>query len=130
MARTATIAGSHVTITGDPFEEGRDDYLELDLVDEDAAVLDGSAIEGIAATLRSRDTGAIVNDRDAQSVHNANGGAVTAGTFRLDLSAADLAAVGSKTTQKRELTLLVTHSGGKTLPIVVRFDLLATVDVT
>lgn len=129
MARTYTISGSLITIGGDPFEEGRDDFIELDLVDEDAAAITDVAVTAITATLRSLDAGTLVNGRDDQDVHNDNGGSLSSGTFRLDLIAADLAAVGSRTLQQRELTLLVTHSGGKQLPLVVRFELRCYTDV-
>lgn len=123
MARTYTISGSHITIGGDPFEEGRDDFIELDLAQEDGSAIEGAAITAIAATLRSLDTDALVNRPANQDVLNTNGGTVTGGTFRLDLSPADLASVGTRVLQQRQLTLQVTHSGGKRLPLVVDFVL-------
>lgn len=131
MARTATISGSLVTLTGDPFEEGKDDFIEIDLVDEEAEAIEDVAVTAITATLRSLDTGEDINDRDAQDVRGVNGGTLTDGTFRLELSGdGDLAAdSGPRTLQKRELTLLVTHSAGKVLPLVVRFELRAFADV-
>jgi hypothetical protein len=130
MARTPTITGSLITLSGDPFEEGRDDYIELDLLDEAGDAISGAAITAITATLRSLDAGTVINSRDAQSVLNTNGGTVTGGTFRLDLSPADMAAVGTRQRQRRELTLLVTHSGGTVLPLVVNFTLRAFADVS
>ena len=59
-----------------------------------------------------------------------HGGTLTSGTFRLDLSGdADLVSVGRKELQRRELTLIVTHSTDKVLPIVTRFPLRAFADV-
>lgn len=129
MARTYTISGSLVTVHGDPFDEGKDDYLEYDLVDEDDVPIEDAAVVSITATLRS-DKGAIINDRDGQDVLNVNGGTLTDGTFRLDLSGdADLVAVGARPLQKRELSLIVTHSTDKVLPVVTRFNVRAFVDV-
>lgn len=130
MARTYTISGALVTVSGDPFDEGKDDFLEFDLVDEDGAAVVAAAVNAIAATLRSSDAGTVINSRNAQSVLNTNGGTLTNGTFRLDLSGdGDLVAVGTKEFQRRELTLLVTHSTDKVIPIVVRFTLRAFADV-
>ncbi len=130
MARTYTISGSLVTVGGDPpFDEGKDDWIELDLVDDACDPIADIAVESITATLRS-DTDVIINDRDEQDVLNVNDGTLLNGTFRLDLSGdADLVAIGKRPLQNRELTLIVTHSTDKVLPIVVRFKLRAFVDV-
>jgi hypothetical protein len=130
MARTATITGSLITLEGDPFEEGKDDFIEIDLLQANGEAIEDVAVTEITATLRSLDTAAVVNSRDAQDVLGANGGTLTDGTFRLDLSGdGDLEAVGSREMQARELTLLVTHSGGKVLPLVARFLVRAFADV-
>ena len=136
MARTYTISGSLVTITGDPFDEGKDDYLEYDLVDENEDPILANAVVAIVATLRNLDDasictiGSIINGREIQNVFNQNGGTLTDGTFRLDLTGgSDLAAFGSHTNQRRELTILFTHSVDKTIPIVTRFTVRTFADV-
>lgn len=131
MARSYTISGSLITIEGDPFDEGKDDFLEVDLVDEVGEPIDEEAVSAITVALRSLDTGAAINDRDGeQDVLNENGGTLAGATLRLDLSGdGDLVSEGTYTMQRRELTLLVTHSDGKRLSIVVRFTLRAYADV-
>lgn len=134
MARTYTISGSLITIAGDPFEEGKDDFIEFDLVDTAGTAISDAAVTAITATLRSRLTGAVINSRDDQNVKGANGGTLASGTFTLTLGGAtdlvaDGASVGARTLQPRELTVLVTHSGGKQVPLVVRFSLRVFDDV-
>ena len=122
MARTYTISGSLVTVGGDPFDEGRDDFLEFDLQDEAGDAIADASVVSVTATLRSLDTGALINDRDAQDVLGVNGGDITDGTFRLDLTGTgDMVAIGPRALQRRELTLLVTHDTDKVFPLVVRF---------
>lgn len=134
MARTYTISGSLITISGDPFEEGKDDFIELDLVDENGDAISDAAVSAITATLRSRLTGSVINSRDGQDVLDANDGTLTSGTFKLELGGttdlvADGASAGARTLQPRELTVLVAHSGGKQVPLVVRFPLRVFDDV-
>ena len=130
MAREYSIIGSVVTVTGDPFEEGKDDFLEFDLIDENEEAIEDAAVSAVTATHRSLDTGAIVNGRDSQDVKDANGGSLTDGTFRLDLTGdGDLLSVGSRLIQSRELTIGVTHSAGKYMPIVARFEVRTHRDV-
>jgi hypothetical protein len=130
MARTYTISGSLVTVNGDPFDELKDDFLEFDLVDDNCDPIADASVVSITATLRSLDGGSIINGRNAQDVLGVNGGTLTSGTFRLELSGdADLVSVGRKEMQRRELTLIVTHSTDKVLPVVCRFPLRAFADV-
>ncbi len=136
MARTYAISGSLVTVAGDPFEEGRDDYLEFDLVDDACDPIADVSVESIVATLRTKPKkglhgdGIVINDRNRQDVFDLNGGALTDGTFRMNLSGnGDLVSVGPEELQNRELTIVVTHSTDKVLPIVVRFVLRAFTDV-
>lgn len=124
MARTYRQSGSLIIVEGDPFDEGRDDFLEFDLVDEDGEPI--TTVSAITATLRTKPytgLGAVINSRQGQDVNGANGGLLTAGTFRLALGGlTDLVAVGGLDMQARELTLMVTHSSpAKTLPLIVRF---------
>jgi hypothetical protein len=130
MARTYTISGSLVTVAGDPFDEGKDDFLEFDLQDEEGVPLVDNAVLAITATLRSLEPDTVINDREDQDVFGVNGGALSGGTFRLDLSGdGDMVAVGARTRQQRELTILIAHSVDKVLPIVTRFELRAFADV-
>lgn len=125
MARTYTQSGSLIIVDGDPFDEGRDDFLEFDLVDTAGTAISDGAVTAISATLRNKPyagLGGVINARQGQSVLGANGGTLTSGTFKLLLGGlTDLVAVGGLDMQLRELTLMVTHSGGKTLPLIVRF---------
>jgi len=130
MARTYTISGSLVIVAGDPFDEAKDDFLEFDLQDEAGVPLVDNAVLAITATLRSLDPNAVINGREDQDVFGVNGGALQDGTFRLDLSGdGDLVAVGPRTQQQRELTILIAHSVDKVLPIVTRFEVRAFADV-
>jgi hypothetical protein len=130
MARTYSISGSLITVNGDPFDEGKDDFLEFDLEDAACEPIAAAAVVSITATLRSPDTGDIIGARDEQDVKDTNGGTVSDGVFRLDLSGnADLIAAGTRTMQARELTLIVTHSVNKVIPIIVRFELRCFTDV-
>lgn len=124
MARTYRQSGSLIIVEGDPFDEGRSDALEFDLVDEDSIAI--TTASTITATLRTKPytgLGTVINGREGQNVNGANGGALAGGTFTLQLGGlTDLVAVGGLDMQARELTLMVTHSSpAKTLPLVVRF---------
>lgn len=133
MARTYTISGALITVGGDPFEEGRDDFLEFDLVDEDGDAIADASVDTITATLRTKPhtgLGSIINGREGQSVKAGNGGSLSSGTFRLSLSgSADLVAVGSLDMQARELTIMVTLTDGKQIPTIVHFLLRPHQDV-
>jgi hypothetical protein len=133
MSRSVTLSGSRLTFSGAPFEEGQDDFIAVDLRDAACEPLVDEAVSAITATLRSVDADTIINGRDHQDVLNANGGTLTDGTFRLDLSGAgDLVSVTDgrrrREYQTRLLTIAVTHTGG-TLPIKGQFLLRADRDV-
>lgn len=98
-----------------PINEGSTARYACVLTTVAGVAIDSGAISAITATLRDVQTDAIVNSRDAQSVLNANGGALsTGGAFALILTPADtIQATGNtRTLQARRLTLEVTYDSG------------------
>lgn len=72
-----------------------------------------AGVTSIALTLRDVTSGEIVNDRDAVSVKNANGGTLTSGLFVFQFAEADTAILGTGTSEKRILTLDFVLTGGR-----------------
>jgi hypothetical protein len=107
--------------TNEWFAEASTGVVHLEFVDGDGVAIDSSAISAITAELVD-DLGAIVNSRDTQDVKNTNGGTLSAGgIFDLEVSPTDTAArAAGWEYQPRYLTIVVTHSGGKTLVHEVR----------
>lgn len=122
---------STITALTDRFREGAaGQAITVPLLQAGSAI-DTSAISAVEATLRSRDTGAAI--LDGVDVHpdaaSSRGSFPVAGSYRITFTAADMAAVGARSVQRRELTLVFTHTAG-VLPVVVRFELDAYADVT
>lgn len=85
------------------------------LVDEDGDAIDSGSVSSITATLTDLG-GNFINNRNAQSVLNANGGTLgSSGAFALVLSVADLTLQAGEVAAliKRRLTLHVTFSSGE-----------------
>lgn len=118
----------------DVFTEGSTgQYIEVDLVDPSTGdAIDTGAIEAATATLRSLQTGAVLLAATSVMPGGSSRGSFpgAAGRLRVSFTAADLASSGSREFQLRELTLLITHSGGKVFPCVVQFPLRNSRDIT
>ncbi len=78
------------TIFHDPVPEKSSRRYRTTLVDHDGQPVDPASMQSIALTLRDVKTGTIINNRDAQSVLNTNGGTFSAGgVFTMLFSAVD-----------------------------------------
>lgn len=84
------------------------------LKDPAGAALPGASLTTLVVTLYDRDTGAILNSRNAQDVLNVNGGAVdSAGRLTLQLTPSDTAIVEAAARSQRAAALFVfTWAGG------------------
>jgi hypothetical protein len=85
------------------------------LQDADGVALNIGSVTAIAATLTDAG-GNVINDREAQSVLNANGGTLASGAvFTLVLSAADLTLQAGEVAEliTRRLTLDVEYTSGE-----------------
>lgn len=122
-----------VTVIGptSALNEGTTGSYSCTLTDTAGAAISSASVSAITATLRDVETGAIVNNRDAQNVLNANGGTLAVGgVFTLILSAADTAQSSTgRTLQARRLTLAVTYDDG-TLTHEVTFYVRALADIS
>lgn len=116
---------------GDAVPDRTTAQYQTTLLDSDDNPIADAAISDILATLVRVSDGAVINSRDAQSVHNANGGTMhsTSGLFTLQFDEADTAAdTGGDRFQRRRLTLDVTLVAGGRQTHDVQFfveDLLA-----
>lgn len=86
------------------------------------AAIDSSAVSEIVMTMVDG-SGAIVNNREAVNVFNANGGELASGgAFTFQVTPADTTLpAGSRDFQVRHMTFTVTHSAGKVLQHQVTF---------
>jgi hypothetical protein len=108
--------------TDEAIPESATAVLTAQLVDEDGANIDSSAVTALVATLTNH-AGAIVNSRNALTILGANGGTLSStGLLTQVLAVADTVAVeAGPEYQQRSFTIKGTHSGGKTLACEVRF---------
>lgn len=122
---------SDIATLKDHFVEGGDgQVISIPLMDADGAAIDTGAITAITATLRSTDTGAaIFTAANVFPGGSSRGSYPVAGTLRVTFTAADMVSEGTRTIQSRELTVVITHSGGLLLPVAVRFKMRALADV-
>jgi hypothetical protein len=120
----STTVGSTVTLD-DVFTEGSDgQYVEVDLVDAAGEEIATGAIVGITGTLRSLDTEEVIFGGDPPiSMASRQSYPGDPGVVRITFTAADMVSKGTRELQTRELTLAVTHSGGKVFNCAVRFQL-------
>lgn len=122
----STVSGGRIVLD-EVFTEGvSDQYIEVDLVDPaSGTAISTGAISAITGVLRSLDTEAVVfGSPSAANLLAAPARASypgTAGRVRVTFTAADMAAQGSRELQTRELTLQITHSGGKTFVCAIEF---------
>ena len=96
--------------------EGSQKEYSAILKDQDDAPVPLAALTDIVVTLKDVETGEVINDRDAQTVKNANGGTYHATTGALTVLFSELDNVivtdGSRT-ERHIATFLATWSGGR-----------------
>ena len=116
--------GTLVTLD-DVLTEGADgQYVEVDLTDPaTGSAINTGSIVSITGTLTSLDTGAAVFSAANLSTGRSSYPG-TAGRVRITFTPADMAAVGTRERQRRELTLVIVHSSTKVFHCAVRFGLL------
>lgn len=94
------------------YNQGVTKIIATTLLDEDDDPIPTATLTTITATLYVRKGGAIINDRDAQDVKNANGGTYADGAFELKLSAIDNPHTGMDPIEEHVLLLRWTYNGG------------------
>jgi hypothetical protein len=120
----SSTVGTLLTID-DVLTEGADDqYVEVDLVNPatDAAI-NTASIVSIPGTRTARDTGTALFSAANLVSTGRSSYPGTAGRVRITFTPADMAAVGTRERQRRELTLVIVHSSTKVFHCAVRFGL-------
>ena len=120
----SSTVGTLVTLD-DVLTEGADgQYVEVDLTDPaTATAINTGSIVSITGTLTSLDTGAAVFSAANLVSTGRSSYPGTAGRVRITFTPADMAAVGTRERQRRELTLVIVHSSTKVFHCAVRFGL-------
>ena len=121
----SSTVGTLVTLD-DVLTEGADgQYVEVDLTDPaTGSAINTGSIVSITGTLQSLDTGAAVFSAANLVSTGRLSYPGTAGRVRITFTPADMAAVGTRERQRRELTLIIVHSTTKVFHCAVRFGLL------
>lgn len=116
---------SQPTILSDVFTESADgQYIELDLVNPATGLaISTAAIVSLTGTLRSLDTDDVFFSAANLIASSRSSYPGTAGRVRITFTAADMAAIGPRDVQRRELTVKVVHSTDKVFVAAVRFTL-------
>jgi hypothetical protein len=111
------------------FREGQTSVYETTLVEEDEQPIDSGVVSDIRLTIRDLTSGQVIAGRSNVTVLNANGGTLgPGGAFRLRLTGADMATIGTTRVQRRLVTLLVTFTDGMA-PNAVTYDIQNLQDV-
>lgn len=116
----------NLTILTDVFSEGiGGQFVTLTLIDPTSnGSINTAAISAATATLRSLDTGeAVFANTSVLPGSGSRGSYPSAGVLRITFTAADMTAVGHRELQRRELVVVITHSGDKVLKHVIEFPL-------
>ena len=99
--------------TEDNFPERGSRILTTTLTDKDGVAITAGALSYLKLTLWEKNSGAIINSRDGQSILNVNGGALSgSGVLTLKLGPLDNAIVGTLNYETHRGVILAKLSSG------------------